>query len=152
MTAQDAANWLTALCIDHERGGDFVREVQRVLKLPLHAESIVQPAHFADDLASQSARTAGDAIAALILDTLVPRIREALETGQDNVTLTFDADGFSLSPAILGPHYPQIMSAALYLYRRGERKRRNIERTVTVHGRVLLEIAKSLELPAPAPT
>lgn len=153
MTGQDAANWLTALCIDHERGGDFVREVKRVLSLPRYDSlSIVHPPQFADDLASNSARTAGQAIAALIADTLVPRVTQIMEANKDGLLLSFDADGLFVTPAIQGPYYPEVPSAAFYTYQRGERKRRNIERTVTVHGRVLLEIAKSLELPAPAPT
>src|ERR1700744_2425447 len=61
MTAQDAATWLVALLIDHEHFGDFARETKRVLSLPLH-EVVFYPAHFGDDLACKSAKTAGAAI------------------------------------------------------------------------------------------
>jgi hypothetical protein len=145
MTARDAAVWLTALCIDHERGGDFVKEVERVLALPLH-EQIIVPEYFADDLRCRSARTAGEGLELLIHDVLVPRIRESLESGRDCMTVGFDADGHSVSLSIQGPHFPQIPSAAMFAFQRGERKRRNVERATVVHGRVLLEIAKLLEL------
>lgn len=149
MTARDAAVWLTALCIDHKRGGDFVREVKRVLSLPLQ-EAIVQPDHFADDLAIKLARKAGDALEFLIVDTLRPRIRDVLEKGTDCVTVSFDSDGFAMTPTIFGPYYPQIPGSVLYAFERGERKRRNVERTTSVHGRVLLEIAKGLGVPDPS--
>src|SRR4051812_48990690 len=71
MTARDAAAWLTALAIDHERGGDFAREVKRVLDLPMH-EHLINPKDYADDLAHRTAKTAGHGLALLIGDTLVP--------------------------------------------------------------------------------
>ncbi|MCK1629669.1 hypothetical protein [Bradyrhizobium sp. 162] len=145
MTARDAAAWLTSLAIDHERGGDFGREVKRVLALPL-ADSIIAPDYFADDLSCKGAKTAGEGLARLFHDTLVSRIQEVLENGQDNVIVSFDGEGESVFLSIQGPYYPEIPSAALLTFRRGERKRRNVEKTITVHGRVLLEIAKLLEL------
>lgn len=145
MSARDAAIWLTALCIDHERGGDFTKEVKRVLALPL-LEAIIVPNDFADDLRCKGSKTAGDALASLFEDALVPRIREVLEVGRDNVIASFDGDGESVFLSIQGSSYPQIQSGALLTFQRGERKRRNIEKTITVHGRVLLEIAKLLEL------
>ncbi|MBR0735772.1 hypothetical protein JQ581_02435 [Bradyrhizobium liaoningense] len=145
MTARDAAVWLIALAIDHERGGDFAKEVKRVLALPL-LDAIIVPDDFADDLHCKSAKTAGEGLASLFHDTLVPRIREVLEAGRDNVIASFDGDGQSIFLSIQGSHYPEVHRAALLTFQRGERRRRNIEKTITVHGRVLLEIAKLLEL------
>ncbi|MCK1322935.1 hypothetical protein IVB08_06465 [Bradyrhizobium sp. 173] len=145
MTARDAAAWMVALAIDHERGGDFAREVRRVLALPLF-EAIIVPDYFGDDLRCKTARTAGEALASLFHDTLVPRIREVLASGRDNVIAGFDGDGEFVMLSIQGPHFPEVHSAAMLSFQRGERKRRNIEKTVTVHGRVLLEIAKLLDL------
>ena len=149
MTARDAAAWLTALCIDHKRGGDFAKEVKRVLALPL-LDAIIVPDHFADDLRCKTAKTAGEALASLFHDTLISRIREVLDKGQDNVIVSFDGDGESVFLSIKGPYYPEIHSAALLTFQRGERARRNVERNTTVHGRVLLEIANLLELKPPA--
>ncbi|GAA0030213.1 hypothetical protein [Bradyrhizobium ottawaense] len=145
MTARDAAVWLISLAIDHERGGDFAKEVKRVLALP-PIDALIEPDYFADDLSCKSAKTAGEGLASLFHDTLVPRIREVLEAGRDNVIASFDADGESVFLSIQGPYYPEIHSGALLTFRKGERKRRNIEKTITVHGRVLLELAKLLEL------
>ncbi len=150
MTARDAAVLLTALCIDHKRGGDFAGETKRVLNLPL-LEPIIHPNDFADGLAIKSARKAGAALEFLIHDTLQARIRQPLEAGIDCVTVNFDADGLFIAPSIRGSYYPKIPSAALYTFQRGERDRRNRERATVLHGRVLLEIAKLLELPTPAP-
>lgn len=147
MTARDAAVWLISLAIDHERGGDFAKEVKRVLALPL-LDAIIVPDYFADDLRCKTAKTAGEALASLFHDTLVSRIREVLDKGQDNVIVSFDGDGESVFLSIKGPYYPEIHSAALLTFQRGERARRNVERNTTVHGRVLLEIAKLLELRA----
>jgi hypothetical protein len=152
MTARDAAILLISLLIDHKRGGDFVGEVKRVISLPLQeTESVVHPDHFADGLSIKSARNAGEALESLIHDAFRSRIREPLEAGNDCLTIGIDPEGFSVAPGIRGPYYPEIPSAALYVFRRNlERKRRNVERNTIVHGRVLLEIAKLLELPAPS--
>jgi hypothetical protein len=146
MTARDAATWLTSLCIEHERGGDFAREVRRVLDLPVH-ECILNDA---EDLAHTSAKTAGHALALFIGDMLVPRIRERLEREDDVVTANFDADGVFVALSVF-EHSPNAVARfADTNYQRGERKRRDVERLTVVHGRVLLEIAKILDLKPPA--
>lgn len=149
MTARDAAVWLVSLAIDHERGGDFAREVKRVLDLPLH-EYLLNPRDYADDLAHRSARTAGHALALFIGDMLVPRIRERLERGDDLVTANFDADGVFVALSVFDHSPGEVAQFANATYQRGERKRRDVERLTVIHGRVLLEIAKLLELKPPA--
>lgn len=148
MTARDAAVWLTSLAIDHERGGDFAKEVKRVLDLPMH-ECILNPRDYADDLTHTSAKTAGHALALFIGDTLVPRIRERLERGDDLVTANFDADGVFVSLSIFDRHPGEVAQFVNNLYQRGERKRRDVERLTVIHGRVLLEVAKLLDLKPP---
>ncbi|MCK1402339.1 hypothetical protein IVB45_20790 [Bradyrhizobium sp. 4] len=143
MTARDAAAWLTALAIDHERGGDFAREVKRVLDLPMH-EYLLSPKEYADGLAHRAAKTAGHGLALLIGDTLVPRIRDRLERGDDLVTANFDADGVFVSLSISERAPGEVAQFVDTLYQRGERKRRDVERLTVIHGRVLLEIAKLL--------
>jgi hypothetical protein len=148
MIARDATTLLTALSINHARGGDYAREVKRVLNLPL-LEAIVMPLDFADDLSIKSARNAGEALEFLIADTVRPRIRHPLESGVDCVTVSFDSDGWFVSVSVRDPNYPVFLGSSLYTFQRGERERRNIERNTTIHGRVLLEIAKLLELKVP---
>jgi hypothetical protein len=149
MTARDAAVWLVSLAIDHARGGDFAREVKRVVDLPLH-EYLLNPRDYADDLAHRSARTAGHALALFIGDMVVPRIRERLERGDDLVTANFDADGVFVGLSVFD-HVPgEVAQFVNTTYQRGERKRRDVERLTVIHGRVLLEIAKLLELKPPA--
>lgn len=149
MTARDAAVWLTALSIDHERGGDFVREVKRVLDLPV-LEYIINPRDYADDLAHRSAKTAGHALALFIGDMMVPRIRDRIERGDDIVTANFDADGLFVALSIQEHTPGEILKFVNTTYQRGERKRRDVERLTAIHGRVLLNIAKLLDLPAPS--
>ncbi|WP_314960947.1 hypothetical protein [Bradyrhizobium cosmicum] len=149
MTARDAAVWLVSLAIDHERGGEFAREVKRVLDLPMH-EYLLNPRDYADDLAHRAAKTAGHALALLISDTLVPRIRERLERGDDLVTANFDADGVFVALSVFDHSPGAVAQFADTTYQRGERKRRDVERLTVIHGRVLLEIAKLLELKPPA--
>lgn len=145
MTARDAAAWLTSLCIEHERGGDFAREVKRVLDLPMH-EYLLNPKDYADDLTHPSAKTAGNGLALFIGDMLTPRIRDRIERGDDLVTANFDADGVFVSLSIIDRPPDQVAQFADTLYQRGERKRRDVERLTVIHGRVLLEVAKLLEL------
>ncbi|MCP1852100.1 MULTISPECIES: hypothetical protein [unclassified Bradyrhizobium] len=147
MTARDAATWLTSLVVDHERGGDFIREVKRALDLPMH-EFLINPTGYADDLAHRTAKTAGHGLALFIGDMLVPRIRERLERGDDIVTANFDADGVFVSLSILESAQGEVSRFIDTTYQRGERKRRDVERLTVVNGRVLLEIAKLLEAPA----
>ena len=147
MTARDAAVWLISLAIDHERGGDFAREVRRVLDLPVH-ESRINPKGQADDLSHLSAKTAGHGLALFIGDMLVPRIKERLERGDDLVTANFDADGVFVSLSIFDAD-GEVAQFSDTLYQRGERKRRDVERLTVFHGRVLLEIAKLLDLKPP---
>ncbi|MGY3590134.1 hypothetical protein ACVIGB_010282 [Bradyrhizobium sp. USDA 4341] len=149
MTTKDAAVWLTSLVIGHQRGGDFVREVRRVLDLPMH-EYIINPRDYADDLTHRSAKTAGHGLALFICDMMVPRIRQRLERGDDIVTANFDADGVFVSLSILESSRGEVSRFVDTTYQRGERKRRDVERLTVVNGRVLLEIAKLLELEAPA--
>lgn len=146
MTARDAATWLIALAIDHERGGDFAKEVKHVLDLPIHETLINYP----DDLAHRSVKTAGNALALFIGDMLTPRIRARLEAGDDFATANFDADGVFVSLSIFDHTPGEVAQFANTTYQRGERKRRDVERLTVVHGRVLLEIAKLLELKLPA--
>lgn len=145
MTARDAAAWLIALAIDHQRGGDFAKEVKRVLDLPMH-EYLLNPKGYADDLTYLSAKTAGQGLALFIGDMLTPRIRERLERGDDLVTANFDADGVFVSLSIFDRPPDEVAQFVDVLYQRGERKRRDVERLTVFHGRVLLEIAKLLEL------
>ncbi|WP_375762612.1 hypothetical protein ACE10W_16640 [Bradyrhizobium sp. B025] len=145
MTARDAAVWLIALAIDHERGGDFAKEVKRVLDLPMHDQ--LNPNGYADDLTYLSAKTAGHGLALFIGDMLVPRIKERLERDDDLVTANFDADGVFVSLSIFDRPPDEV---AALLYQRGERKRRDVERLTVIHGRVLLEIARLLDLKPPA--
>lgn len=148
MTARDAAAWLIALAIDHERGGDFAREVKRVLDLPMH-EYLLNPRDYADDLAHPSAKTAGHGLALFIGDMLTPRIRDRIERGDDLVTANFDADGVFVSLSIFDGAPGEVAEFIDTLYQRGERKRRDVERLTVIHGRVLLEIAKLLESKPP---
>ncbi|TCU75114.1 hypothetical protein EDE08_103331 [Bradyrhizobium sp. R2.2-H] len=149
MTARDAAAWLIALAIDHERGGDFAKEVKRVLDLPMH-EYLLNPKNYADDLQHAAAKTAGHGLALFIGDMMVPRIRDRLERGDDLVTANFDADGVFVSLSIFEHTPGEVGQFASTTYQRGERKRRDVERLTVVHGRILLEIAKLLELKPPA--
>lgn len=144
MTARDAAAWVTSLVIDHQRGGDFAREVKRVLDLPLN-EHLINPTDYADDLAHKSAKTAGHGLALFIGDMLVPRIRAQLERGDDSVIAGFDADGVFTYLSITEHTPGEIAKFINTQFQRGERKRRDVERLTVVHGRVLLEIAKLLE-------
>jgi hypothetical protein len=144
MTAKDAAVWLSAICIDHKRGGDFAKEVKRVLDLPVH-EYLISPRGYADDLAHRSAKTAGHGLALFIQDMLVPKIRESLEAKNDLVTTNFDAEGAFVALSIIEHDPGEVSRFINTTYQRGERKRRDVERLTVVHGRVLLEIAKMLE-------
>ncbi|MGY3358822.1 hypothetical protein ACVWZK_005485 [Bradyrhizobium sp. GM0.4] len=148
MTAHDAAAWLTALAIDHERGGDFAKQVKRVLDLPLHGNPISSK-NYDDDLTYLTARTAGHGLALLIGDTLVPWIKERLERGDDLVTANFDADGVFVSLSFFDGPPGEVARFADVLYQRGERKRRDVERLTVIHGRGILEIAKLLDLKPP---
>jgi hypothetical protein len=144
MTARDAATWLVAMAINHARGGDFAKEVKRVLDLPMH-EHLLNPRMYADDLKHVSAKTAGHGISLFIADMLTPRIRERLEKGDDLVTANFDADGIFVALSIFDSASGSVANFTNSLFQRGERKRRDVERLTVIHGRVLLEIAKLLE-------
>jgi hypothetical protein len=156
MTARDAATLVLALLIDHERGGDFASETKRVMRLPLFEGRpfVMYPDHFADDLLIAKAKNAGQALEFLLSDVLRDRIRRPMEELQRDITLTvaIDPTGAVVTPGIHGPYHPEILSAALFVYRRGpEPKKRNVERNTILHGRVLLEIATLLELKVPEP-
>ncbi|MGY3240013.1 hypothetical protein ACVMAJ_006903 [Bradyrhizobium sp. USDA 4448] len=151
MTARDAATLIIALLIDHERGGDFAAETARVMRLPL-SQTTVYPEHFMWDLRVKKAKNAGEAIEFLIHDSLRERIRHPMEEMQRDITLTIaiDPTGMSVAPGLHGPNSPEILGTALLVFRRGaEPPKRNFERNHILHGRVLLEIAKLLELPVP---
>jgi hypothetical protein len=146
MTPRDAAVWLTSLCIDHERGGDFVREVKRALNLPL-LEALAIPTHFGQGLAFPAARTAGEAIALMIGDTQSLRFADRLAAREDCLIAAFDSAGAFVSLSISPMKVEGDFSHGLWTYQRGERKRRLIERNTTVHGSVLFEIGKALGRP-----
>lgn len=154
MTARDAATLLLSLLIDHERGGDFAEETKRVMQLPLFEGRpfVSFPDHFTDNLSIAEAASAGQAIESLLFDVLRDRIRLPMEKLKRDITLTvaIDPTGAVVAPCIHGPYHPEILSVGLFVYRRGpEPKKRNVERNTILHGRVLLEIAKLLELEAP---
>jgi hypothetical protein len=154
MTALDAATMILALMIDHERGGDYAAETARVMRLPLFEGRpfAVYPEHFADGLLISKAKNAGEAIEYLIHDSLRERIRRPMEElDRDNtLTIAVDPTGGSVAPGLHGPYDPDPLSVALFVYRRGpEPRKRNFERNHILHGRVLLEIARLLDLPPP---
>lgn len=153
MTPRDAAALLLGLLIEHQRGGDFAAETARVMRLPLFEDyTSIYPDHFAHDLSIAKAKNAGQAIECLLSDVLRDRIRRPMEElKKDSIlTVAIDPAGDSVSPGIHGPNHPEILSSAIFVYSRNpERKRRNVERNTILHGRVLLEIAKLLELEAP---
>ena len=154
MTPRDAATVIIALLIDHERGGDFAAETARVMRLPLFEGRpfVMYPEHFADGLSISGAKNAGQAIEFLLSDVLRDRIRRPMEEMQHDSTLkiSIDPSGAVVAPNITGPYNPEILSTALFVYRRGpEPKKRNVERNTILHGRVLLEIAKLLDMEMP---
>jgi len=154
MTARDAAVYLVALCIDHERGGDFAREVKRVLALPL-SDTVVTVADFGDDLLFSKARTAGDAIAALFTDALAPRFVEHMRSREEMFTVHFDAEGASVSVSLTPKTIDGVFYGGGWTYQRGkydDRKRRNIERLTVLHSAVFHDIAKALGVIPPPPT
>ncbi|TFV34702.1 hypothetical protein E4K66_30360 [Bradyrhizobium frederickii] len=151
MTARDAATWLISLVIDHPRGGDFAAETARVLRLPLF-EATIYPEHFLWDLKVKDAKNAGQAIEFLMHDCLHERIRHPMEDlKRDNIlSIGIDPGGDSIAPGLHGPHSPEVFSAALLVYRRGpEKPKPNLWRNHILHGRVLLELARVLDLKVP---
>jgi hypothetical protein len=144
MKPRDAAYWLTALCVDHERGGDFVREVKRVWALPLLDAQAFPSVEITKGLLFPTARNAGEAIEFAISDTQSPIFVEMLHKRVDCLTVGYDSEGqsayVSISPGKVDGSY----RSGVWTFQRGEKKRRLIERTTSIHGAVLYEIAKAL--------
>lgn len=146
MTRSDAANWLISLAVDHKRGGDFIDEVLRVRALPL-LDGHALPPNIVEGLRFPSAANAGEAIEAAFDDAHAPIFAKMLSRREDCFTVGFDSEGqtayVSLSPGKVYGDYRQ----GLWTYQGGEKKRRMIERTVSIHGAVLYEIATALGPP-----
>lgn len=154
MTARDAATLLISLMIDHERGGDYAAETARVMRLPLFEGKpfAVLPDYFADGLSISKAKNAGEAMEALLFDCLRERIWRPMEElkRDDILTIGIDPTGRRVTPHIHGPYHPMPVSAAMFVYQRAPGpERRNFERHHILHGRVLLELARLLELQPP---
>lgn len=132
MTAVDATTWLTSLCVDHVRNGDFLREVKRPLKLPL-LDALVLPNFERGTRMFPTARTAGEAIQFAIQDAM---------TTNEAPVVVFDSEGAFVSLSV-GP----VRSGGLWTYQRGERERRMIEQNTALDGKVLVQIAKALGPP-----
>lgn len=153
MTPRDAAVYLVALCVDHERGGDFVREVKRVLALPL-SDTVVTVASFGDDLLFSKAHTAGEAITALFTDAITPRFAKQMRAREEVFTVHFDAEGAFLSVSLTPKTVDEVFYGGGWTYQRGtydDRKRRNIERLTVLHSAVFHDIAKAMGVIPPPP-
>jgi hypothetical protein len=153
MTPVDAAYWLIALCINHQRGGDFVKEVTRVANLP-QGKFTVWPRALINRLQFPHSKNAVSALAALMTDTLSDRYAELMASRDRGIYVIFDAEGEFMT-IFCGNNKPldtDESEEAIWNYERtiaNEKKPRNLEYSAALHGLVLWRIAKAMDLLPP---
>lgn len=162
MTSVDATNWLFALAVEHERGGDFLRETKRALSTRLlsatyfgsstEGMSIKDNARcafqFLHGLAvADPHHTAGVAIAALIDDMRSGAFDKWAEGVIVEVTADFHASDGSI---LLMFSRPQFGLSTVLTFARAKAKPATTEKIFRVHQPVFQGLADVLGATPPA--
>jgi hypothetical protein len=148
MTDRDAINLLLANLIEHQRGDSVAENVKRACGLYHNDRPLIVPADFTRDLPFFRGVTAGEGLELLLEDFRAGRI-EAWAAGEPyELKISFDARGDSVVFSLSKSKQETVRSAlAGYTRRRPAKRRRFVDRQVTIDGKVFEDLAEALGPP-----
>jgi hypothetical protein len=146
MSSRDAVNLILVSLIDHRYATLFADDVQRVRDLPLD-KLLEFPPGYAVPLRFASARTAGEALDAIVDDMRCVSWQKFCDGKKTRLTVTCDTAGRTLFISLIAEPEPGsnfTSTQVSFNHQARSACERGIERNVTIPGEVLSRLAAAL--------